>query len=112
MKIKLTNIDKTYHTTHQEEKVQALSQVSLEINSEEVIFVIGESGAGKSTLLHIISLLDNSYEGEYLLAEQNVRNIPESEKATIRNERFGFLFQEYALIEDDTVYENIEVPLL
>lgn len=112
MKIQLTNLSKTYQTNHQSEKVQALSQISLEIHSEEIVFIIGESGAGKTTLLNLISLLDNTYEGTYLLDNQNTKNIPESEKATIRNEIFGFLFQDYALLEDDSIYENIEIPLL
>lgn len=112
MKIKLTNLDKVYQKNNQNEKVQALSQVNLEIDSEETVFIIGESGAGKSTLLSIISLLDNTYEGEYLLDNQDAKKIPESEKAKLRNEIFGFLFQEYELLEDETVYENIEIPLL
>lgn len=112
MKIQLTNLSKTYQTNHQSEKVEALSQISLEIHSEEIVFIIGESGAGKTTLLNLISLLDNTYEGTYLLDNQNTKNIPESEKATIRNEIFGFLFQDYALLEDDSIYENIEIPLL
>lgn len=112
MKIQLTNLSKIYQTNHQNEKVQALSQISLEIRSEEIVFIIGESGAGKTTLLNLISLLDNTYEGEYLLDNQDTKNISESDKATIRNEIFGFLFQDYALLEEDTVYENIEIPLL
>lgn len=112
MKITISNLNKIYQTNHQSEKVQALSQVSLEINSEEIIFIIGESGAGKTTLLNIISLLDNLYEGDYFLENQNTKKLSESEKAKIRNQIFGFSFQDYALIEDDTVYENIEIPLL
>lgn len=112
MKITISNLNKIYQTNHQSEKVQALSQVSLEINSEEIIFIIGESGAGKTTLLNVISLLDNIYEGDYFLENQNTKKLSESEKAKIRNQIFGFSFQDYALIEDDTVYENIEIPLL
>lgn len=112
MKITISNLNKIYQTNHQSEKVQALSQVSLEINSEEIIFIIGESGAGKTTLLNIISLLDNLYEGDYFLENQNTKKLSESEKAKIRNQIFGFSFQDYALIEDDTVSENIEIPLL
>ncbi|HBC32209.1 MAG TPA: ABC transporter ATP-binding protein, partial [Clostridiales bacterium] len=74
--------------------------------------ITGESGSGKSTLLNIIGLLDRGYEGEYLIAGRNAKDYSHKEQARMRNNMFGYIFQEYALLESETVFDNVKVPLL
>ncbi|MFQ9510031.1 MAG: ABC transporter ATP-binding protein [Lachnospiraceae bacterium] len=112
MKLTLSKVSKIYKASLKQEEVKALEEISLEINSGEKVFIVGESGAGKTTLLNVLSLLDGSYEGNYQINGKDARLLPEREKTVLRNGVFGFMFQEYALIEEDTVLENVGIPLL
>lgn len=112
MKLTLSKLSKIYKASLKQEEVKALEEISLEIHSGEKVFIVGESGAGKTTLLNVLSLLDGSYGGNYQINGKDARLLPEREKTVLRNGVFGFMFQEYALIEEDTVLENVGIPLL
>ena len=101
MPIQLKNIKKSFVNNKTQNTV--LNKISLDINDNELVAIMGRSGAGKSTLLNIIGCLDNSDEGEYLLDGKNINDLSNSEISTIRNEKFGFIMQDFALIEDETV---------
>lgn len=109
--IKLKRVSRIYDSQTQQ-SVEALLGIDLEIKEAEIVIVVGESGAGKSTLLNIIGLIDRDYSGEYELDGYELKAFSASEFATLRNEYFGFVFQDYALIEDESVLENIIVPLM
>ena len=108
MPIQLKNIKKSFVNNKTQNTV--LNKISLDINDNELVAIMGRSGAGKSTLLNIIGCLDNSDEGEYLLDGKNINDLSNSEISTIRNEKFGFIMQDFALIEDETVKHNIMLP--
>lgn len=108
--IKLTKINKYYETG--DEKLHALIDVSLEIKEGEFVAIMGPSGSGKSTLIRILGFMDQKYEGDYLFEEQNIRESDDLELSYIRNQKVGFVFQNFQLIDTDTVYENIQLPLL
>lgn len=108
--IKFKNIDKYYENKYQRSFV--LKDVSLDINSGEFVTIMGPSGAGKSTILNIIGLLDEPSEGEYFFLEEPVHKLRERKKSEIHKHHIGFVFQAYHLIDELTVYENIETPLL
>ena len=78
----------------------------------EKIAILGDSGCGKSTLINMLGLLLNPDSGEILINNKNVLNLSSKEKAILRNEFFGYIVQDYALIEEDTAYQNVEVPML
>ena len=107
--IHLENVTKVFYTD--EVETHALSGIHLDIGSGEYIAMSGPSGCGKSTLLSIIGLLDTSSEGIYLLNGKAVQNIDFADRARIRNQEIGFIFQSFNLIGDLTVYENVELPL-
>ena len=107
--LKLENIRKTYNK--KSEEVVALKDISLEVEQGESIAIVGTSGSGKSTLLNIIGLLDIKTEGDYWLNNKKIEDLNEKEIAAIRNSNFGFVLQNYALINDYTVYDNIKIPL-
>lgn len=90
----------------------ALNDVSLEINEGEFVAVMGPSGCGKSTLLNLIGLLDTPTDGRYMFLEQDVSRLAERERARFRKGNIGFVFQSFNLIDELTVAENIELPLL
>ncbi|WP_242142785.1 MULTISPECIES: ABC transporter ATP-binding protein [unclassified Bacillus cereus group] len=107
--IKLENIYKEYGA--EENKVQALQNISIDINKGEMVAVMGSSGSGKSTLLNIIGGLDKKTSGNYYLNGKNISELNNRELASLRNNYFGFVVQHFALIEDYNVYQNIKVPL-
>ena len=108
--IKLENINKVFQT--EEVETRALSDVSLEIKEGEFIAIMGPSGCGKSTLLNILGLLDNPTSGSYQLAGNEVGNLKEKERTSIRKGQIGFIFQSFNLIDEMTVAENVELPLV
>ncbi len=107
--IKLENIKKVFYTD--EVETHALSNITLTINKGEYVSISGPSGCGKSTLLSLLGLLDTATEGKYFLAGQDVSNKSKAERARIRNQEIGFVFQSFNLISDLDVEENVELPL-
>ena len=108
--IELKNITKRYGKN--ENEVFALKDVSLRIDQGEFVAIMGASGSGKSTLLHIIGAMDRATEGEYLLDGVNVSSYSEKQLCRIRKEKVTFVFQNFALMDKYSAYENIELPLL
>jgi putative ABC transport system ATP-binding protein len=108
--ISLRNIDKFYENKFQRSFV--LKDVSLEIERGEFMTIMGPSGAGKSTILNIIGLLDEPSAGEYFFFDEPVHKLRERKKSEMHKHQIGFVFQAYHLIDELTVYENIETPLL
>ncbi len=107
--IQLKNINKTYFTG--EVPTPVLHDISLEIESGEFVSIMGPSGAGKSTLLHIIGLLDEQTEGDFLFEGKRASTYSEKEIARIRNEKMGFVFQSFNLLPRTSVLENVKLPL-
>lgn len=108
--IRINNIDKYYDSRFQ--RTFVLKDVNLEVNEGEFLSIMGPSGSGKSTLLNIIGLLDEPSAGEYQLYDQSVLDLKEKAKVDYHRNFMGFIFQAYHLIEEMTVYENIETPLI
>ena len=108
--IQLKEIDKYIESRFQ--RVFILKGINLTINEGEFITLMGPSGAGKSTLLNILGLLDEDYDGDYFFAERNIRHMRDKERSNLHKSEFGYIFQAYHLIDELTVYENIETPLL
>ena len=108
--LKLENIYKIYNEGKDNE-IRALDGVSIAIENGDMICIKGASGAGKSTLLHIIGCLDSSTKGDYYVDNVHVSTLSNKEKAKFRNQRIGFVLQNFALIEDESVFENISIPL-
>jgi len=107
--IKLDGVTKVYYTDELE--THALSGIQLDILEGEYVAIAGPSGGGKTTLLSILGLLDSPTQGVYLLGGQPVESLSRSQRADVRNQRIGFIFQAFNLIGDLTVYENVELPL-
>ncbi len=107
--IRLDSVTKVFFTD--EVETHALSGIHLEIKQGEFLCIAGPSGCGKSTLLSIIGLLDTPTEGKYTLNAQPVESLDFDARARIRNREVGFIFQNFNLIGDLTVYENVELPL-
>ncbi len=108
--IQTKDLQKLYTT--EEVETTALNNVTMEIKAGEFVAIMGPSGCGKSTLLNIIGLLDNPSDGEYHFVGHEVSNYSERQRATLRKENIGFVFQSFNLIDELTVYENVELPLL
>lgn len=109
--IEVKNLKKIFNKG-QESEVKALNGVNLKINKGELCSVVGASGSGKSTLLHILGCIDSLSSGTYLLEGEDISNKTDTQLAKLRNKKFGFVLQEFGLIEDETVYQNIYTPLL
>ena len=107
--INLENVTKIFYTD--EVETHALSGIHLDIKKGEYVAIAGPSGCGKSTLLSIIGLLDSPTDGSYVLNSRAVQGLDFSDRARIRNQEIGFIFQSFNLIGDLTVYENVELPL-
>jgi putative ABC transport system ATP-binding protein len=107
--IQLQNVSKVFYTD--EVETHALNSIHLEIQSGEYLAVAGPSGCGKTTMLSLLGLLDTPTDGVYLLDGDPVQNLTLAQRARIRNQAIGFIFQAYNLIGDLTVFENVELPL-
>ncbi len=108
--INTKELKKVYAT--EEVETTALNNVSVEIQGGEFVAIMGPSGCGKSTLLNLLGLLDNPTEGEYYLLDHEVSKYSERQRANLRKANIGFVFQSFNLIDELTVYENVELPLL
>ena len=107
--IHLDGVTKVFLTD--EVETHALSGIHLEVRNGEYVSIAGPSGCGKTTLLSILGLLDTPTDGKYVLNGKEVSDLSFSERARIRNQEIGFIFQAFNLIGDLTVYENVELPL-
>ena len=108
--IKTVNLSKVYRTD--EIETTALNDVSIEIKEGEFVSVMGPSGCGKSTLLNVLGMIDNPSNGEYFFNGTEVGNLPERKRANVRKHNLGFVFQSFNLIDELTVFENVELPML
>jgi putative ABC transport system ATP-binding protein len=108
--IKTNELVKVFRTD--EVETTALNKVNLNIDNGEFVAIMGPSGCGKSTLLNIIGLLDNPSSGELYFVDQEVSNYSEKQRTNLRKSNIGFVFQSFNLIDELTVYENVELPLL
>ncbi len=108
--IKTDGLKKVYTTEDME--TTALASVSLKIDQGEFVAIMGPSGCGKSTLLNVLGLLDNPTGGEYYFLDQEVSTYSERQRANLRKQNIGFVFQSFNLIDELTVNENVELPLL
>src|SRR5215475_13629036 len=108
--IELRDIRKTYKL--EEVEVEALRGVSLDIDHGEFVALVGPSGSGKSTLMNTLGCLDRPTSGSYLLAGQEIVTLSRDERARVRNQRIGFVFQNFNLLARTSALENVELPLL
>lgn len=108
--IKLRNLTKYYSSGFV--KTFVLREINLDVEEGEFITIMGPSGAGKSTLLHILGMLDTPSSGEYFFFDKAVHKLSERQLTELHKNFIGFVFQSYHLIDDLTVYENLETPLL
>jgi putative ABC transport system ATP-binding protein len=107
--IRTNNLRKLYTT--EEVETTALNNINLEVKNGEFVAIMGPSGCGKSTLLNLLGLLDNPSDGEYFFIDQEVSKFSERQRANTRKQNIGFVFQSFNLIDELTVYENVELPL-
>jgi len=108
--IKLRHIERFYPLA-KGKFFYVLRDINLDIAEGEFVSIMGPSGAGKSSLLHILGMHDHGWSGEYFLTDVAVHPLKAKERASLRNEQIGFVFQQYHLLDDLTVYENLEIPL-
>ncbi len=108
--IKTSNLTKVFRTD--EVETTALNKVNFEVAEGEFVAVMGPSGCGKSTLLNIVGLLDNPTKGEYFFDKTEVSRFKENQRTDLRKGNIGFIFQSFNLIDELTVFENVELPLV
>ncbi|MBZ4331024.1 ABC transporter ATP-binding protein [Corallococcus interemptor] len=107
--LQLDGLTKVFET--EEVETHALSNIQLTIRQNEWVAIVGPSGSGKSTLLAVLGLLDTATRGSYLLDGRSVLELSPTDRAKVRNQHIGFIFQSFNLIGDLTVFENVELPL-
>jgi putative ABC transport system ATP-binding protein len=110
MIIETNNLTKTYRT--EEIETTALNSVNFKVEDGEFVSIMGPSGCGKSTLLNVVGLIDTIDSGEYSFLGKEVSRYSERQRANVRKGNIGFIFQSFNLIDELTVYENVELPLL
>lgn len=108
--IRLEGINKFYNL--EEDKFQVLKNINLHVEKGEFLAIMGPSGSGKSTMIKILGLLDRDYEGQFLLNEENTKALNDDMLSSLRNEKIGYVFQDFNLIKRLTIKENIELPML
>lgn len=108
--IDLKNINKYYN--NEGDRLHVLKEINLTVREGEMVAIMGPSGSGKSTLINLLGFIDRKFEGEYLFEGNSLRNASDETLSKIRNQTVGFIFQNFSLIENNTVFENIELPLL
>lgn len=108
--IRLKNLERVYPLAKGKFSY-VLRDINLEFHEGEFVSIMGPSGAGKSSLLHILGMHDHGWEGEFFFGETAVHHLKPKERAALRNEQIGFVFQSYHLLDDLTVYENLDIPL-
>jgi len=108
--IKITNLEKVYRTD--EVETVALNKLTLEVKEGEFVAIMGPSGCGKSTLLNIVGLLDDPDSGSFMFNGIEVAKFNERKRADLRKRNIGFVFQSFNLIDELTVFENVELPLI
>ena len=108
--IRISDIEKFYYT--EELEITALNKVSIEVEEGEFVAIMGPSGCGKSTLLNILGFLDDADKGSYVFNGVEVSHLNERKRADLRKQNVGFLFQNFNLIDDLTVFENVELPMI
>jgi putative ABC transport system ATP-binding protein len=108
--IKTKDLKKVYTT--EDVETTALNNVNLNIQEGEYVAIMGPSGCGKSTLLNVLGMIDNPSSGEYHFLGQEISKYSERQRANLRKENIGFVFQSFNLIDELTVFENVELPLL
>ena len=109
--IEIKNLVKIYNKGKTNEFC-ALKGIDLSIEEGEMVAIIGKSGAGKSTLLHILAAIDSYDKGSYLVDGVSVGDLKEKERARFRNQKMGIVMQDYALIDEYTIEENVQIPLI
>jgi putative ABC transport system ATP-binding protein len=107
--IRLRNIEKSFN--HGSSRVFVLRRVDLDVEEGEFVSIMGPSGAGKSTLLHLLGMHDRAWSGEYEFLGHKVHEVGQKQRLDLQRRNIGFVFQSYHLLDDLTVYENLEVPL-
>ena len=109
MLISLRNVEKSY--PHGVGRTYVLRRVNVDIKEGEFVSIMGPSGAGKSTLLHILGMHDSAWSGEYYFMDQPVHRLNPKQRSELHKKHIGFVFQSYHLLDNLTVYENLEIPL-
>jgi ABC-type lipoprotein export system ATPase subunit len=107
--ISLRNVDKYYE--HGPTRTYVLRRVSIDIRQGEFVSIMGPSGAGKSTILHVLGMHDSNWSGEYYLLDHPIHKLNRKDRLELYKKHVGFVFQSYHLLDDLTVYENLEIPL-
>jgi len=108
--IRLRQIERSYPLA-KGKFVYVLRDINLDVAEGDFVSIMGPSGAGKSSLLHILGVHDHGWSGEYFFGDTALHQLKAKERAALRNEQIGFVFQSYHLLDDLTVYENLDIPL-
>ena len=108
--INLVNVNR--HFKNGEETNHILKDINISIDTGEFIAIMGPSGSGKSTLINILGFIDRGYTGEYLFDDESYQQVSDNKLAFIRNKTVGFVFQNFKLIQNNTIMENVSIPLL
>ncbi|MGD6773926.1 ABC transporter ATP-binding protein [Staphylococcus simulans] len=105
-------VDINRHFKNGDEQNHILKDINININEGEFIAIMGPSGSGKSTLINILGFIDRGYEGDYLFNRENYQESSDNQLADIRNKTVGFVFQNFKLIQNNTILENVSIPLV
>lgn len=105
-------VDINRHFKNGDEENHILKDINININEGEFIAIMGPSGSGKSTLINILGFIDRGYQGDYLFNEENYKKTSDNQLSDIRNKTVGFVFQNFKLIQNNTILENLSIPLV